>query len=53
MAVGSADHNVWLWNLDLSQVIDRICAITSGNLTPSQWTRYIPQLPYDPPCAHR
>jgi WD40 repeat protein len=50
---GSSDDMVWLWNPNVSQVIDRICATTSGNLTPGQWTSYIPQLPYDPPCRHR
>jgi hypothetical protein len=33
-------------------VIDRICTTTSANLTPEKWARYIPQLPYDPPCRH-
>jgi hypothetical protein len=52
LTVGSEDGMTWSWNLDLSQVIDRICATTSGNLTPSQWAHYIPQLPYNPPCHH-
>jgi WD40 repeat protein len=50
LAASSNDQNVWLWNLDLTQVITRICTTTSGNLTPAQWIRNIPQLPYNPPC---
>jgi len=50
LTVGANDDMIWSWNLNLSQVIKRICATTSGNLTPGQWTGYIPQLPYDPPC---
>jgi WD40 repeat protein len=52
LAAGSADSTIRLWNLDAEQAIDRICATTSANLTPKQWARYIPQLPYDPPCRH-
>jgi len=50
LAAGANDDMSWLWNLNLSQVINRICSTSSGNLTPGRWSRYIPQLPYDPPC---
>ena len=53
LAAGSDDDGkIWLWNLDVDHAIDRICATTSDNLTPEQWARYIPELPYDPPCRH-
>jgi WD40 repeat protein len=52
LAAGSNDHNVWLWNLNVDDAIQRICAATSNGLTPAQWNQYIPQLPYDSPCAH-
>ena len=52
LAGGSLDDTIQLWNLDVGQAIERICATTSDNLTPGQWARYIPQLPYDPPCRH-
>ena len=38
--------------LNVDDAIQRICATTSNTLTPAQWYQYIPQLPYDPPCAH-
>ena len=50
LAAGSGD-DIWLWNLDVNAAIQRICATTSNILTPAQWKRYIPQLPYGPPCS--
>ena len=52
LAAGSHDGTVSLWNLDVDDAIQRICATTSDALTPALWKQYIPQLPYDPPCAH-
>ena len=52
LATGSADGTAQLWNLDVDNAIDRICATSSGNLTPQEWSAYISQLPYDPPCRH-
>ncbi len=42
LASGSDNGTTQLWNLNVDQAIDRICATTSYNLTPQQWTRYIP-----------
>ena len=53
LAAGSDDETVRLWNLNVDDAIQRICATTSNTLTPAQWHQYIPQLPYDPPCVHR
>jgi WD40 repeat protein len=52
LAASSDDETVQLWNFDIDAAIQRICATTSDTLTRAQWKRYIPQLPYDPPCAH-
>jgi WD40 repeat protein len=49
LAVGSYDGAVRLWNLNVGYAIERICT-TAGGLTPQQWHRYIPQLPYQPSC---
>ncbi|MFD0365852.1 NACHT and WD repeat domain-containing protein [Nocardia sp. GCM10030253] len=40
-----------LWDLNEQHAIDRICRISRTVLTPDLWQRYLPQLPYDPPCA--
>ena len=52
LAAGSEDGTVRVWNLDIDDAIQRICATTGDTLTLAQWKQYIPQLPYDPPCAH-
>jgi WD40 repeat protein len=51
LASGSFDGAIRVWNLDVGYAIQRICA-TAGNLTPRQWSQYIPQLPYEPSCGH-
>ena len=53
LATGSDDGTARLWDLDINHAIDRICATTSGNLTPERWVRYVSQLPYNPPCGPR
>jgi WD40 repeat protein len=50
LASGSDNGTTRLWNLNVAAAIDRICA-TAGGLTPRQWDKYIPQLPYQPSCA--
>ncbi|MBE9373757.1 WD40 repeat domain-containing protein [Saccharopolyspora sp. HNM0983] len=37
------------WNLN--DAVHRICATTQNNLGPEEWSRYIPNQPFDPPCA--
>lgn len=51
LAAGGADDVVRLWNLNVDDAIQRICSTTS-TLTSALWVQYIPQLSYDPPCAH-
>jgi WD40 repeat protein len=52
LAAGGPDGTVQLWNLDIDNAIQRICASTSNTLTPGRWNQYVTELPYDPPCAH-
>ena len=51
LAGASTDGITRLWNLNVHDAIERICA-AAGDLTPQQWHRYLPQLPYQPACAH-
>ena len=51
LASGNADDSIRLWNLNVQDAIQRICA-TAGGLTPQQWNQYIPQLQYQPSCSH-
>jgi WD40 repeat protein len=51
--LASSDLNgpTQLWDLDVTYAIDRICD-TAGGPTASQWSEYIPQLPYRSSCNH-
>jgi len=49
LATGSADHTIRLWDLDTTQVTDRLCH-TIGRPSRTDWTRLIPELPYEPTC---
>jgi hypothetical protein len=49
LATASYDHTVRLWETDVDRVAARICRITP-TITPSEWDRYFPGLPYRPPC---
>ncbi|MGH3798781.1 MAG: WD40 repeat domain-containing protein, partial [Pseudonocardiaceae bacterium] len=51
LASGSGDQTVRLWDMNVDQAIQRICATTSNTLTPAKWEQYVsPDLPYRPPC---
>jgi WD40 repeat protein len=51
-SANTADGTVEVWNLNVDDAIQRICAATSNTMTAAQWNQYISQLPYNPPCAH-
>ncbi|MFF4456350.1 WD40 repeat domain-containing protein [Streptomyces goshikiensis] len=50
LTVTSDDGVVGVWSLTVDEAIRRICAGSTGALGPQQWSRFIPQLPYAPPC---
>jgi WD40 repeat protein len=51
LASGDDDRTVRLWGMDVEQASQRICAVTTNNLTPETWQHYVsPDLPYHPPC---
>jgi WD40 repeat protein len=49
LAAASGD-DLQLWHVDLLGILQRLCA-QSPRITPAQWTQYLPDRPYDPPCA--
>ncbi|MFE7796182.1 hypothetical protein [Nocardia sp. NPDC057440] len=51
LAAASKDGARRLWDLDLPHAIDRICTVAGTAMTPELWQRYLPQLPYRPPCT--
>ncbi|MFF9134569.1 hypothetical protein [Streptomyces sp. NPDC014806] len=51
LAATTDDGVATLWDLNVQSAISRVCAASSGALSPQQWSRYVFRLPYDPPCA--
>ncbi|MGH3810881.1 MAG: WD40 repeat domain-containing protein [Pseudonocardiaceae bacterium] len=52
LATGSTDQTVRLWETNVDQAIQRICATTRDTLTPPRWEQHVsPALPYRPPCT--
>jgi WD40 repeat protein len=50
LATAGNDGTVRLWDTDTSQVAAYICSIAGDGITPAEWAKYIPGLPYNPPC---
>ena len=48
---GSGSGTTRLWNLNVHDAVNRICAAVGG-LTSQQWNQYIPRLPYQATCVH-
>ncbi|GHF45572.1 hypothetical protein GCM10017566_18280 [Amycolatopsis bartoniae] len=51
LATAGDDHTVELTIMDVHRAAARICTTTAGNLTAARWQRYVPELPFNPPCA--
>jgi WD40 repeat protein len=52
LATGGANRLVRLWDADADRVAARLCASAGDGITREEWARYIPGLPYRPPCGH-
>jgi WD40 repeat protein len=50
LATAGADGMVRLWNINAQQVAAYVCATAGDRITRSEWSTYIPGLPYNPPC---
>lgn len=49
LAVGG-DRGLRLWTVDPAAVLPRLCAESTA-ISRDQWAQYLPDRPYDPPCA--
>lgn len=49
LAVGG-DRGIRLWSVDPTTNLQRLCA-QSLRITPEEWAQYLPDQPYDHPCA--
>lgn len=50
LAAGSADRTVRLWATDPAAALASVCGSVGQVLTPEEWVRYVPDLPYESPC---
>jgi WD40 repeat protein/transcriptional regulator with XRE-family HTH domain len=50
LASGGADQLVHLWNTDPDYVATYICSVAGSPITPAEWTKYVPGLPYRQLC---
>jgi WD40 repeat protein/transcriptional regulator with XRE-family HTH domain len=51
LAAGSQDATTRLWLDSPAAAAHTICSLAGSPITMAEWERYIPGLPYDPPCA--
>jgi WD40 repeat protein len=51
LAAGSAKRRLTFWHFRPYQAVNRICALAGTPITANEWARYVPQVPYNPPCA--
>ncbi|MCK9925090.1 WD40 repeat domain-containing protein [Frankia sp. AgPm24] len=40
----------FVWDTDTERVVDQICTRMGDPITRAEWARYLPDLPYRPPC---
>jgi hypothetical protein len=51
LVAGGADRKLTFWHYRPYQAVNRICAHAGTPITAAEWARYVPDVPYDPPCA--
>jgi WD40 repeat protein len=51
LATATDNHTVQLWESSPERLAAHICEIAYPRLTSAQWSQYLPNLRYQPPCA--
>jgi len=51
LATASDDSTMELTLLGVGQAAAHVCAASANTLTAAAWSRYVPDLPYNPPCG--
>ncbi|MEV6153985.1 helix-turn-helix domain-containing protein [Nonomuraea sp. NPDC052129] len=50
LATGGVDATVRLWETDVGRAARQACALAYPVISPAEWARRMPGLPYRPPC---
>jgi len=50
LATGGEMHDTQLWSLDPAVIVRAACAEPANRISVAEWARYVPELPYRPPC---
>ncbi|MGJ6968702.1 hypothetical protein ACSDR0_43025 [Streptosporangium sp. G11] len=51
LLTGTQNGKLQLWNLDINEAIRFICGVGGTPITQAEWSQYIPDIPYTPPCT--
>jgi WD40 repeat protein len=51
LAAGSQDDTTRLWMASPAAAATYVCSLTGDPMTRAEWAQYMPELPYNPPCA--
>jgi WD40 repeat protein len=50
LTAGTAEKAIRMWETDPDRAATQICAAVGQRITKEEWTRYIPDRPYEPRC---
>ncbi|MEV6303138.1 helix-turn-helix domain-containing protein [Actinoplanes sp. NPDC051861] len=50
LAAGGRTATIWMWDTDMAAGSAAVCEVSGDPLSPSEWARHVPSLPYRPPC---
>lgn len=51
VSAGGAPEAVYTWSLDPAAAQARVCALAGDPVTPQEWSRYVPSVPYERVCG--
>jgi WD40 repeat protein len=50
VVTGGSDRTVRLWEMVPDRAVDLICAAGGDSVSPDEWAKYLPGVPYEPVC---
>jgi WD40 repeat protein len=50
LVAGGDEKKAWIWNTDPEAAARIVCDTSGTGITETEWAKYVPDRPYDPPC---